>query len=128
MPGGRPTKYNEEIVQAAEDYLINYKEEGHAIPSVIGMGMVLNLSKSTLYDWADQEDNKFSAILAKCMDYQHHALINGGLKSDLNSNIVKLALGKHGYSDKLEQDTVHSFDLSGHTLEQLDEIINSEKS
>lgn len=128
MPGGRPTKYNEEIVQAAEDYLINYKEEGHAIPSIIGMAMVLKLSKSTLYDWADQEGNKFSGILEKCNDYQHHALINGGLKSDLNSNIVKLALGKHGYSDKVEQDTVHSFDLSGHTLEQLDEIINSEKS
>lgn len=26
--------------------------------------------------------------------------INGGLTGEMNSNIVKLVLGKHGYSDK----------------------------
>lgn len=104
--GGRPTKYNPAIVQKAKDYLLEFNtEHGHAIPSAIGMSMVLNLDTSTLYDWAKQEGNEFSKILPKCKQQQEFKLIDGGLKGDLNSNIVKLALGKHGYSDK--QDTTH---------------------
>ena len=103
MPAGRPTKYTPEIVQQAKDYLVHYNtSHGHAIPSAIGMSMVLKLDESTLYDWAKQDNNEFSKILPRCKKQQEFKLIDGGLKSELNSNIVKLALGKHGYSDKQE--------------------------
>ena len=121
--GGRPTKYTPEIVQQALDYLEQYNtEHGHAIPSAIGMSIVLKLDESTLYDWAKQEGNEFSKILPRCKKQQEFTLINGGLKSDLNSNIVKLVLGKHGYSDK--QHTEHSghindySDLEGDDLDR----------
>ena len=107
MPGGRPTKYTPEIVDSAREYLVTYKtEHDHAIPSIIGMAIVLKVGKSTLYDWESDPNNEFSDILPLCMDHQHFRLIDGGLKGDLNSNICKLALGKHGYSDK--QDIEHS--------------------
>ena len=102
--GGRPTKYTPEVVKIAREYLVNYEtEHGHVMPSVVGMALVLNITKTTLYDWAKQEGNEFSDILAKCMNNQEFTLLDKGLKNEINSNITKLALGKHGYHDK--QDT-----------------------
>ena len=101
MAGGRPTKYNESIVQKAWEYINGgWEDVGDAIPSAVGLAVVLNLAESTLYCWADEEDKEFSEILAHCKTRQHHRLLNGGLNGDLNSNIVKLVLGKHDYSDK----------------------------
>ena len=130
MPGGRPTKYTDETNDTARAYLDGgYMAEGSVIPSVAGLALLLGVARNTIYDWASQEDKlEFSNILDDILSKQEILLINSGLTGDFNASIAKLALGKHGYSDKVEQDTVHSFDLSGHTLEQLDEIINSEKS
>lgn len=103
--GGRPSKYTPEIVEKARDYLENYnKTYDHAIPSIIGMAMILNVHKSTLYDWASKEGNEFSDILELCVDFQQFRLIDGSLKGELNSHISKLVLGKHGYSEKTQQD------------------------
>ena len=88
------------------------------IPSAIGMAMVLNLDDTTLYDWAKQENNEFSRILPRCKKRQEFKLIHGGLEGTLNSNIVKLVLGKHGYSDKQEiKAEVNDYtDLEGDSL------------
>ncbi len=99
---GRPSKYTPEIVEQARLYIQNYAEHGHAIPSIVGMAVVIGISKSTLYDWSDQEGNEFSDILDECMDNQEVKLMNGGLSGDFNASIAKLALGKHGYSDKAD--------------------------
>lgn len=99
---GRPTKYCDEIVQKARDYITNYKDHEHAMPSIVGMAIVLNISKSTLYDWADQEGNAFSDILDECMDNQELTLFNNALTNQFNASIAKLALGKHGYHDKAD--------------------------
>ena len=103
MPAGRPTKYTPELVEQAWDYIENYeKKYDHAIPSAVGMARVLGLTTTTLYAWAKEEEKEFSDILQHCLDDQHLKLMNDGLRGDFNSNIVKLALGKHGYSDKTE--------------------------
>lgn len=101
---GRPSEYNEEILAKANAYLDNYETEyEHAIPSVAGLAKVLNKSRETLYDWAKQEDKKaFSDILRQIVSNQEFVLLNKGLKSEFNAAITKLALGKHGYSDKQE--------------------------
>jgi len=100
----RPTKYTPEIVEQALEYIANYKEHDDAIPSVVGMSCAIKIAESTLYDWASQEDNEFSEILAQCKTSQQRVLMNGGLLGNLNSNIVKLALGKHGFHDKQDQE------------------------
>lgn len=79
-------------------------KEKDMIPSHEGMMLFVGISKTCCYDWAQEDDKKeFSAILDKLMLMQRQELINKGLNGDFNSNICKLALGKHGYHDK--QDT-----------------------
>jgi len=121
----RPTKYNDEIVEKARDYLINYAKYDDIMPSIVGMAIALNVGKSTLYDWASDPEKEFSDILDECMDRQERILLKNGLTGDFTAPITKLALGKHGYSDKIDNDNVHSFDMSGMSKEQLREIIDS---
>lgn len=100
---GRPTKYNEQILEKAQEYLVNYKEYDDSVPSAVGLACALDISRSTLYAWAEEHD-EFSYILSKVNETQERKLLTGGLEGDFNSNIVKLMLGKHGYSDKHDID------------------------
>jgi hypothetical protein len=109
MPAGRPTTFNEEIAIKAREYLsddkeVNYLSHGHAIPSIVGMCRVIKRPKSTVYGWAEDKEHEFSDILAESNEFQELTTINGTLKGDLNAQIGKLVLGKHGYHDKQEVD------------------------
>lgn len=123
MPG-RPTDYTSEIVSQAWDYIgtnpkKNYESHEHAIPSVVGMCRVLNRSRTTLYDWAKSKDNSFSYILPACKELQEFATVNGTLKNELNSNIGKLILGKHGYHDKQDVKQQVNVNLTDLTEDEL---------
>lgn len=101
---GRPTDYSDELAEQAMKYIEGgYDDEGHAIPSVVGLASVLNRAKSTLYRWAQKEGHPFCDILELCMEKQEQVLFSKGLTNDFNASIVKLALGKHGYHDKQDQ-------------------------
>lgn len=107
MPAGRPTDYTPELAIKAWEYIgndkkKNYESHGHAIPSVVGMCRILNRGRSTIYGWAEEKEHEFSDILAACKELQEFTTINGTLKNELNSNIGKLILGKHGYHDRQE--------------------------
>ena len=98
---GRPTDYSEETLTKTQDYLDHFEEYGDAIPSIAGLAVFLGISRETVYDWSRQEKKKkFSYILRNILSKQENVLINKGLKNEFNSNITKLALGKHGYTDK----------------------------
>jgi hypothetical protein len=115
----RPTDYNEEILAKAISYVDNYDTEGldHAIPSVAGLARYLGVARSTIYDWASQEEKKaFSDILQTLLAEQENTLINKGLTSKFNSTITKLILTKHGYSDKMETDITSKGDSISRTL------------
>jgi hypothetical protein len=100
----RPTKYNQEIVEKAQHYLDNYEEYDDIIPSQAGLSLALGLCRETLRIWSKDEDKKeFSGILERINQKQECVLINNGLNGTFNSNIVKLALGKHGYHDRAQQ-------------------------
>lgn len=103
MPGGRPTDYNDAILKKTKLYLDTFDSEGDVIPTIAGLALYLGLSRETIYDWSSQDTKKeFSDIVKDLMAKQEKTLINSGLSGKFNSNIVKLALGKHGYSDKQE--------------------------
>jgi hypothetical protein len=105
MPAGRPTKYNEEILDKAKEYLNVYESLGDVIPSIEGLSLHLDIVRSTIYDWEGQEGKEeFSDILRKINAKQHQVLINKGLSNDFNSAITKLVLGKHGYHEKQQQE------------------------
>jgi hypothetical protein len=100
----RPTDYTPELLEKARNYLVDYEYDGSVIPSVAGLSEYLGISRTCIYDWAKQEDKKeFSDILGQILSKQERLLINKGLTGDFNSAIAKLALGKHGYSEKSEQ-------------------------
>ena len=103
--GGRPSLYCKELLEKAKEYLTDYKTEGDVIPSVEGLSLYLEIARSTIYEWAKHEDKKeFSDTLELINVTQKKVLINKGLKGDFNSNITKLALGNHGYSEKVQQE------------------------
>lgn len=130
MPGGRPSKLTPELIEAAEAYLDGgWEKAGHTLPSHIGLFKELKLAKSTAYGWADSQDNdmskQFSDILAFISTLTEFYAIDGGVSSKLNSNIVKLLLGKFGYSERTETDNIHSFDFSNLSDEELKRIAGS---
>lgn len=98
---GRPSKYTKPILAKAKKYLDIWETLGDIIPSVEAMSEYLDVSRKTLYNWGDSH-SEFLHILEKVNIKQNRVLINGGLSGELNSNITKLVLGKHGYSDKQE--------------------------
>ena len=105
MTAGRPTKYGKPLLDKCREYIDGYQDLGDVIPSHVGLFLFLGISKTCAYDWAKDENKKeFSAILDELMIMQERALFNGGLSNNMNSAIVKLALGKHGYSDKQQQE------------------------
>lgn len=98
---GAPTKYTPKLLKKAADYIDDYKENGDVIPSIEGLAEYLEISRTCIYTWREQEDKEeFSYILEKILSKQARVLINEGLKGEFNAAIAKLALGKHGYHDK----------------------------
>ena len=99
---GRPTKYSDEIVQRAQQYVDGgYELDGSVIPSIEGLASELNIAVSTCHAWRhEQGKEEFSDILDAILAQQARLAINKGLTGEWNSAIVKLLLGKHGYPDK----------------------------
>ena len=101
MPAGIPTDYTPELVEKAKDYVANYTSYGDEIPSISGLSIYLGKSRGCINRWGSEEGKEeFKDILEEILSKQENVLINKGLTGDFNSNITKLVLGKHGYSDK----------------------------
>ena len=100
---GRPTKYNDEMLQRCIKYANGgYEQEGDIIPSMAGLSVALGVVTSTLYEWVKKYP-QFSNMFADLMANQQRILLNGGMSGQFNSTITKLVLSKHGYSDRVEQ-------------------------
>ena len=106
MPGGRPTKYNDEILSKAKAYVDGgYLACGDVIPQMAGLAIELSISRETIYDWCDDpEKQEFSDIVGRCLRAQERKLLNGSLKGEMNPTIAKLILTKHGYSERVQQE------------------------
>lgn len=102
---GRPSEYSEEVQARADAYAEGgFIECGDVVPSRAGLALELGLSRSTMANW--EKFPEFLVTLEKIAYLQERISLNGGLKGDLNSTIVKLLLANHGYSDKVQQDNI----------------------
>lgn len=107
---GKPSHFTEEVMEVAEDYLVNFKERySDEIPSAAGLAIILGKSRTSLYDWAKVHD-EFREYMDRLQATQERVLLNKGLNGEFNSNITKLALGKHGYHERTE--TEHSGNMN----------------
>src|SRR6056300_1076267 len=89
---GRPTKLTEEIIKKAENYIAgDWMTLGHVMPSAVGLAKVIGVSKKTIYNWADNNDD-FLHILAELNTEQEFTLLNKGLSGEFNTAITKLLL------------------------------------
>ena len=98
----RPTKYKEEFLDIAESYLAKGK-------SVTQLARHLNVSKSTVYKWAE-EHKKFSDALSIGKEFsQAHwedKLESMMYEKEVNTPLVKLYFAnRFGWSDKSETKT-----------------------
>jgi hypothetical protein len=98
LPEGRPTKYTPELLAKANEYLDVYIR---LIPSHQDLALYLGIADATLYRWADEKP-EFKEILSRVKQTQFAVAMDGGLSNDMNASIVKLLMGKHGLSDKMD--------------------------
>lgn len=101
----RPTNHSKELEEKAFEYLeTGWIEAGHAVPMVVGLCQYINRSRSIIYDWAKDEDKRFSDILEQLKELQELVVFSRSLKGEYNSTMAKLMLVKHGYTDKQEEE------------------------
>lgn len=115
---GRPTK----LVPAMREQTIDYLRDcadNKKVPSHARLAVVLGVNKSTLYEWA-KNDEAFSNTLKDINTLQEATLVEGGLENKYNSTIVKLMLSNHGYSDKQEQTHTFTFNEDNKTRKYID--------
>jgi hypothetical protein len=106
-PVGRPSLLTPELIAKAREYLFGYEEQGDVIPSAAGLACWLGVAKSSVYLYAQQNDD-FSDTLDAIQAKQETLTLNKGMTGDFNPTIAKLVLANHGYSDKVQQDNVSS--------------------
>ena len=113
MAMGRPTKYTETTVQQTREYISEPEKYGDVVPTVAGLSIILGVVPSTIYKWAEEKQD-FSDTFGLLKVQQERMLIAGGLRNDMNSNIVKLMLGNYGYGEK------HQVEHSGSVVLRFD--------
>jgi hypothetical protein len=120
---GRPTKYNESILEKAKAYLDALPED-EVIHSIEGLADFLDIDRSTIYDWASQDDKEdFSYIVNKLLIKQGKSLINNTLNKKFEPRTANMILGKHGYTIKTESDVTSKVELK---IDSMKELTNEE--
>lgn len=121
----RPTDFNSKILEDSWNYVQQFANDLRVkdkltvnLPTIEGLALYLEISRSTLYLW-QKEHKEFSDIIEILQQKQAQVLINNGLSGDYNPTIAKVLLTKHGYTDKqeIDQKTEHSGGINIKILE-----------
>lgn len=104
---GRPTKYNDDLQDKADTYLHTLEDRKEVVATAVGLAVFLDICRDTMYAW-EAKYPAFSYTLKSINTNQELKLVNGSLSGALNSNIAKLMLANHGYSDKSSVDNTSS--------------------
>mgnify|MGYP003648057797 CR=1 FL=1 len=105
---GRPTKYNDEIIEKAEDYIKNYITYGDQIPMIDGLALELGVHRETINQW-EKTYPEFSDIVRGLMTKQGRVLMNGSLSGEFRERTATLALSSnHGLVARSETDITSS--------------------
>jgi hypothetical protein len=116
-PVGRPSKYNDEIQAQADSYLYGWQDVD-ALPSRVGLCCYIGIHKATSYEW-EETYPKFSDTCKAIEALQERTALNKGITGEFNSQITKLVLANHGYSDKQAVD--HT--TNGESITRIERVI-----
>ena len=108
-PGGRPTKYEDWMVDAMITYFS--KEVGN-FPTLAGFSASIGVSRETLHDWATQKvvsgnlrHPEFSDAYKRAKELQEENLVSGALTGKYNATFaIFTAKNVLGWRDKIEQE------------------------
>lgn len=119
------TNYTKEVQKKADDYITDTnwcsgEAQADVIPSTARLAIHLGVARKTLYNWGEAFPD-FLHTLEKIQALQEVLLLNRGLAGTFNSNIVKLALGNHGYMEKTATEV--SFD--GENKEKAEKLVKN---
>ena len=86
------------------DKIRDYIENGwalcnHAVPSLAGLAGYLGIGRPRLIAWC-MDDEELAELVEGMQAVQECMLVSGGLYKTMDASIVKLMLGKHGYSSQ----------------------------
>lgn len=103
---GRPVEYTEDVPNKVGEY-VDYCFENKELPTRAGLAVYIGISKQTLFTWEDKNKQLLDSL--KKMDaLQENEVWQKALKGEYNSNIAKLLLFNHGYSDKVQTDNTNT--------------------
>ncbi len=101
-PGGRPSKYTEDMPARVRYYTENCVE---ILPTQAGFARSIGVSERTIARWK-KKNEEFCQALEYLHTVQAEILINKGLDGSYNSTICKLILcSNHGYKKRSDVTT-----------------------
>lgn len=123
---GRPTKYDEEILEKTREYIDDCEDveadresdikASVNLPTIEGLAYHLKINKDTIYTWRKEEGKEpFSELIEELLAKQAKQLVNNGLAGKYNPTIAKVLLTKHGYREGVDN-TTNDKDLPGQIL------------
>lgn len=104
-PGGRPTKYDDEVLVKTEEYF-----KRATFPTIEGLSLSLDLDTDTINEWIDKEGKyykpQFSVTVRKLLARQSHELQEKGLTGEFNAQMSKFLLSaNHNKREKSDVTT-----------------------
>jgi len=92
-PVGRPSEYTPEAINVLNEYLKFAVPENMKIPTVEGLALKLGINKTTLYRWAENNE-EFRNALDELKMRQKESLTDIGIfgGKEINATIVALLL------------------------------------
>jgi len=130
----RPIEYTPRHTELAIEYLDSCKDSYTErdklkvkLPSIEWLARHFQkenipVHRSTIYEWKETYP-EFSDILEAILSEQAERLINSSISWEYNSNIAKLLMGKHWYSDKQEIDQTVKAEVNNLSTTSTDELL-----
>lgn len=111
--GGRPSKYQDSMIQKTMDYIDSCGREATELPTMEGLALVLGVDTDSLNNWADAKDEtgelvhpEFFGTIKELKDKQKNQLMNDGLYGGKEINTpmaIFLLKANHGMMETEKQ-------------------------
>ncbi|MCP4259198.1 MAG: hypothetical protein GY774_17075 [Planctomycetes bacterium] len=120
-PGGRPSKYTEDMPARVRYYVRNCS---NGLPSQAGFALSVGVSERTIVRWKHKNE-EFCQALEYLHTVQENELIQKGLTGEYNPMICKLILcSNHGYKKRTDV-TTKDHEITPQMIDYADVVKNS---